>query len=185
MCKQQGIKQLKGLEDRWYRTPRQCALRRGCWRRSVILVLKCMKNYYCFRDADSFELSSLYHFPGLLMYSGQSFGPSGQWINLTTYTQCCQAGSTLSHTWCSYPSAPSHSHPRFHTHPLPRPHWGPTQSSPWASFHALSYQLLTGLNVLSIYRVPGSVLTVLLRNTGSVFQVKVPMPKKNKIISSS
>lgn len=58
-------------------------MRRGCWRGNVILVFKCMKDYYCFRDADSSEPSLLYHFPGLLIYSFQSFRPSRKWISPT------------------------------------------------------------------------------------------------------
>lgn len=40
-------------------------------------------------------------------------------------------------------------------------------------------------HILSTYCVSGTVLNVLLKSTSFVFQMKIPMPKKNKVISPS
>lgn len=104
VCKQQGIKQLKGLklEDRQCRALRQCTMRRGCWRGNVILVFKYMKDYYCIIAADSSEPSLLYRFPGLLICSYQTSRPSRIWINLIYLPQYSRP-ATLSQALLSVP----------------------------------------------------------------------------------
>ena len=130
-------------------------MRRGCWRGNVILVFKYMKDYYCFTDADSSEPSSLDHFPGLLIHSCQSSGPSRRWIGLTCSPHCSHATtvSTRLHSLSPdtqgsptlAPSSPT-PHSTFSLAP-PRPAGDPHSptSAAWPGFDFPSYQLLTAL----------------------------------------
>lgn len=168
-------------------------MRRGCWRGNVILVFKYMKDYYCFTDADSSEPSLLDHFPGLLIHSCQSSGPSRRWIGLT-----CSPLFTRNHSVSQAPlSVPKH--PRFTHIGTQQPHssfhllscssqacWEPTLSIKcclaWVWLSLLPTTNST--HVLSTRYVSGPIMTVTLKNISFTLQMKILMPKK-KIISPS
>lgn len=142
-------------------------MRRGCWRGNVILVFKCMKDYYCFIDAGSSEPPSLYHFPGLLIYCCGSSRPSSKWINLTCashYSHPTQVSDRL----CSLSLNTNvcdhwHSATLFHMStfsPSSRPCWGPTFSINfplawvWISFLPAT----NSTHVLYTYYVSGTMM---------------------------
>jgi len=111
--------------------------------------------------------------------------PLQEWISLTCpphYSpQPRQSGSTLSHTWRWYPSAVCYPIPHFRGLPPPRPCCCPAQSWPGGSLLPTP----NSTHILSTYCVSGTVPNVLLKSSSFVFQMKIPMPKKNKVISPS